>query len=57
MFGEMIRERARGVRVAAVCMYHDQGLIPVKLLARDEAGERDAWAACCSDEPGARDGV
>ena len=34
---------SRGRFDAVVACYHDQGLIPVKLAAFGEAGQRDAW--------------
>ena len=33
----MFHERARRTYDAAICMYHDQALIPAKALAFDEA--------------------
>jgi 4-hydroxythreonine-4-phosphate dehydrogenase len=45
----MFHEAARKTYDAALCMYHDQALIPIKTLAFDHAGQRDARPAVCAD--------
>ena len=40
----MFHAAARRGYDAALCMYHDQALIPIKTLDFDGGGQRDAWA-------------